>query len=96
MSKDQPTCASNSVPFKELGKPERPSWEVWREGRVLVVSIFSCGAAVIAVSLPQAAFWLGSRDNLQFIIFGLAISLMNDCFGIEAQALVLVAEARFG
>ncbi|KAJ8067907.1 hypothetical protein OCU04_003492 [Sclerotinia nivalis] len=96
MPKNQPTYSGNSVPYRELGEPEGPSWEVWREGRVLVVSLVFCGAAVIAVSLPRAAFWLGSRGNLQLIIVGLAISLINYCFEIEARALILVVEARFG
>ncbi|ESZ93243.1 hypothetical protein SBOR_6343 [Sclerotinia borealis F-4128] len=99
MPKDQPNHSQPSARQGEVGQPElivRASRQFWKALKLLVFSLVCCAAAVVAVALPEAALWLGSRGNAQLIVVGLAISLMNHCFGSEARTCGLVLEARLG
>ncbi|KAB8299026.1 hypothetical protein EYC80_001157 [Monilinia laxa] len=98
MSGQQPSVSENSAPAG-VGGPHRikcSSWGFWQGLGLLVVSLCCCAAALIAVCVHQVAAFLGSRENAQLIVVGLAIAVMNFSFRSELQSLILVMEARFG
>lgn len=78
-----------------LGKPTKKSviyiWDV-----AIVFLSFAClGLGLITVVSGRVAWHLGT-GNLQLIVLGFLLSIMNLCLGSIAQVFFVLREARFG